>query len=167
MGIQIQLAEAESFSATVLIESRADELLIKYLGARDWPPATQAEERAAASGFTLLATDADTEEAVGFAQILEFDECAHLEQISVLPEVGRRGYGGLLIEAAVDEARERGHTFMTLRTFADVPWNAPFYAKHQFAVSAPASVLQLAMIDTEEALGLMAYGRRIQMSRAL
>lgn len=167
MGIQIRLARADDFAITEAIESRSDGLLIEYLRATDWPPLARAEERAGTLGFTLLATDADTGEPVGFVQVIECGDGAHLEQLSVLPEHGKRGYGSRLIEAAADEARRRGHAAMTLRTFADVPWNAPFYAKHQFAESVPTTDFQQALVDTEDCLGLMVYGRRIQMTRYL
>lgn len=165
MGIHIRLAGIDDFAITEVIERRADQLLIEHLGAADWPPAARSEERAGSLGFTLLATDAG--EPVGFVQVLECDGSAHLEQLSVLPECGSRGYGGRLVEAAADEAQRRGNASMTLRTFADVPWNAPFYAKHQFVESAPTTDFQQALGNTEERLGLMAYGRRIQMTRRL
>ena len=167
MGIQIRLAGADDFAITETIERRSDELLIKYLRATEWPPVARAEERARTLGFTLLATDADSGEPVGFVQVTEGDEDAHLEQLSVLPERGRRGYGGRLVEAAAEEARRRGRAAMILRTFADVPWNAPFYAKHQFLESVPTTGFQQALVGIEDRLGLMVYGRRIQMTRQL
>lgn len=166
MGIRIRLAEQQDFDATNEIENRADELLIDFLHADDWPPATPARERADSTGFTLLAIDGGGR-SVGFAQVIEADASAHLEQIAVLPEHGRLGYGRQLVLAAMAEARRRGHPGITLRTFADVPWNAPFYASCGFSPSEPESRFQHALVVTEERAGLPAYGRRIQMTRVL
>nr|WP_307812177.1 GNAT family N-acetyltransferase [Lacisediminihabitans changchengi] len=78
-------------------------------------------------GFVLVALDASATPC-GFAQVLEVDGFAHLEQPSVLPQHTRLGHGRDLLRVAVLEAKQRGYDRTTLRTFADIPWNAPFYA---------------------------------------
>jgi len=57
-----------------------------------------------------------------------------IAEIDVLPEYGRRGIGAALLEHACNWARAAGYRRFDLGTLADVPWNAPFYAKHGFAV---------------------------------
>ncbi|QRX96617.1 GNAT family N-acetyltransferase [Streptomyces noursei] len=57
------------------------------------------------------------------------DGCAHIEQVSVHPERARRGVGRTLIDRA---ERECGLPALTLTTFADVPWNAPYYTRLGF-----------------------------------
>ena len=47
---------------------------------------------------------------------------------SVLPSAMRRGTGTRLLEAACTWATGRGYTSVTLTTYADIAWNAPFYA---------------------------------------
>jgi hypothetical protein len=56
---------------------------------------------------------------------------------------------------------------MTLRTYADVPWNAPFYSTCGFVESQPDTEFLRQLVDTEKELGLDQYGRRIQMSTRL
>ncbi|MEU1144439.1 GNAT family N-acetyltransferase [Streptomyces sp. NPDC005863] len=56
----------------------------------------------------------------------------HIEQVSVHPRAARRGIGRALIGHATDHARMLGATALTLTTFADVPWNAPYYARIGF-----------------------------------
>ncbi|NUO72505.1 MAG: 4-(cytidine 5'-diphospho)-2-C-methyl-D-erythritol kinase [Frateuria sp.] len=57
-----------------------------------------------------------------------------IAEIDVLPAHGRRGIGAALLEHACGWARAAGYARVDLGTLADVPWNAPFYAKHGFAV---------------------------------
>ena len=71
-------------------------------------------------------------QAVGFALWGEVDGHAHLFEIDVLPEYGRRGIGGALLESVCESAAARGFSAMTLTTLRDVPWNAPFYTARGF-----------------------------------
>jgi predicted N-acetyltransferase YhbS/multimeric flavodoxin WrbA len=70
--------------------------------------------------------------AVGFAVAVTVDGVAHLEEVSVRPDHGRRGLGARLVRMVCDWARESGYPAVTLSTFRDVPWNAPFYARLGF-----------------------------------
>jgi GNAT superfamily N-acetyltransferase len=72
-------------------------------------------------------------QAVGFALCGEMDGHAHLFEMDVVPEHGRRGIGSALLESVCNEAAMRGFSAMTLTTLRDVPWNAPFYAKRGFS----------------------------------
>ena len=95
---------------------------------------------------------------------LEVDGVAHIEQLSVCPTHGRRGYGRMLVEAAKREAAKRSYARLTVRTFADVPWNAPFYRTAGFVEEPPETPFHLALVETERQIGLDAYGRRTQMA---
>ncbi|RII94048.1 GNAT family N-acetyltransferase [Clavibacter californiensis] len=171
MPTRIRLAAARDLEALQRIEDDADRLLVDLLGPEDWPPAPTGASRAAEPGFLLVAEDPDADDGsaglVGFAHVLEVDGLAHLEQVSVPSEHGRRGHGRALVEAAAGEARRRGHRRITLRTFADVPWNAPSYARMGFAEEQPATPFHRALVATEARLGLDRLGRRIQMGREL
>ncbi len=93
---------------------------------------------------------------VGFALTESDGTTLHLEEIDVLPEHGRRGVGKALVETICTWARDRGYTAITLTTFRDIPWNAPFYAKLGFeVVLAEALTAQLRRrVADEEARGL-------------
>ena len=58
--------------------------------------------------------------------------CAYVEQIDVLPSHARRGIGAALLAAVAGLARARGWPALTLSTFKDVPFNAPYYARLGF-----------------------------------
>jgi GNAT superfamily N-acetyltransferase len=64
----------------------------------------------------------------GYAIADIVDGSGHLEQVSVHPDFGRRGLGRALIGTVVAWAEGRGLPAVTLSTFRDVPWNAPYYA---------------------------------------
>jgi GNAT superfamily N-acetyltransferase len=169
MPTRIRPATVRDLDALQGIEDRADRILVELLRPAEWWPAPTGAERAAEPGFLLVAEDADADDGtlVGFAHVLEVDGLAHLEQVAVPPEHGRRGHGGALVEAAAAEAARRGHPRITLRTFADVPWNAPAYARAGFVEEEPATPFHLRLAETEARLGLDLLGRRIQMGRAL
>ena len=104
------------------------------LSEEDLSDARSLESLRAASddGRVWVAAD-DDDRPVGFAVASALGSCAHLDEMDVLPEHGGRGLGARLLEAVCTWARRRGFAAVTLTTFRDVPWNAPFYAKHGFA----------------------------------
>lgn len=63
----------------------------------------------------------------GFAFAEPHDAWLHLQQVAVHPQFGRRGLGRSLVGKVMDCARERSLSGVDLTTFADFPWNAPFY----------------------------------------
>jgi len=72
---------------------------------------------------------------VGFAHIeVREPTVAHLEEIDVHPQHGRRGLGTKLVRAVCAWAIAAGYHSVTLTTFRDVPWNMPFYARLGFEV---------------------------------
>lgn len=164
MSELIRAAVAEDAEVLHTIETQADALLIDSLGAPDWPPACDGGERLASPGFVLVLEDTSSSSPVGFVHVLDADGHAHLEQLSVLPSSGRQGFGRRLVSAALDAARERGYTRMSLRTYAEIPWNAPFYSSCGFLESIPETPFQRGLVDTEASLGLDRYGRRLQMT---
>lgn len=148
------------------VEESADRLLVDRLGAASLGPIPSGRERAGEPGFILVATD-ERDVVVGFVHVLEGEGWVHLEQVSVHPGAARRGHGRALVEAAIVEAGRRGHTELTLRTFAEVPWNVPFYASCGFVPTAPATPFELHLVEVEARLGLDRLGSRVQMTRSL
>jgi GNAT superfamily N-acetyltransferase len=80
------------------------------------------------------------------------DGCLHIEQVSVHPDHARQGIGRALIEHV---ARLAG-TAVTLTTFADVPWNGPYYERLGFRP----------LLD-EELTGGLKEIRRVEIERGL
>ncbi|MBO4274970.1 GNAT family N-acetyltransferase [Microbispora triticiradicis] len=122
---------------------------------------------------------------VGFALLGVVDGLTHLEQIAVRPGHANQGIGTRLLEAVcaitamraglaartttaarttVDPATIATHTpaaratvaAVTLTTFRDVPWNAPWYARRGFRVIQPHEwgPELSALVEHERALGI-------------
>ena len=71
---------------------------------------------------------------LGFACARFEDQALHLHEVSVRREAQGQGVGRKLLQQVADAARHAGARELTLTTFADVPWNAPFYARLGFEV---------------------------------
>jgi GNAT superfamily N-acetyltransferase len=70
---------------------------------------------------------------VGFAHVEVLEpNAAHLLEIDVHPDHGRRGLGRRLVAEVCRWAEVGGYPAVTLTTFRDVPWNMPFYARLGF-----------------------------------
>jgi GNAT superfamily N-acetyltransferase len=130
-----------------------------------WGEPPSGEHRAAQPGFLLIGEEDG--EVIGFVHVLEVEGAAHLEQVSVHSDRQQRGYGRALVEAAKDGAAQRGYDEITLMTYADVPWNAPFYASCGFAEIAPSTRFQHRLQAVERDLDLERHGRRVLMAASL
>jgi GNAT superfamily N-acetyltransferase len=104
---------------------------------------------------------------VGFVQVGEADGNAHIDEVSVLPGQMRRGIGTQLVLAACGWAATNGYEAVTLTTFADVPWNGPFYARLGFVEIDDIGPDVAERREAERAAGLDEVGRRIVMRREL
>lgn len=131
-------------------------------------PAPTGGERADQPGHLLVGVVGG--EVVGFVHVVLLpdghDVRAHLEQLSVLPEHGRRGLGTRLVRAAAEEARWDGFEVLSLCTYRDLPWNGPFYERLGFDVVEPTGVLAEVRAH-ERALGLDGAGERVAMELRL
>lgn len=163
---RVRLAEQQDLEVIEQIENDADQLLIRHLEPESWSPAPTGLARLSESGF-LLVVELDHGPVAGFVHVLEVGGFCHLEQLSVAPDQARHGLGRALVEAAKQEATERGYSQISLRTYADVPWNAPFYATADFVEEEPATPFHRSLIDVEAQHGLERYGRRVQMGATL
>jgi GNAT superfamily N-acetyltransferase len=104
---------------------------------------------------------------VGFVQVGNVDGLAHVQELAVLPASMRKGIGSALLGAACDWARGAGYAAITLTTYADVAWNAPFYAARGFRELAELTPGLVELRDWERDIGLDAMGRRLAMRREL
>ncbi len=164
--LEIRPAALAEFSLLSSIEAESDSLLTALRPALlegAVPGVSTAGVSTAADFSAALHIMVAGRPAVAFARIEEVDGQAHLEQLSVLPDFAGQGIGRALVHAAVAWAREAGYGSMTLFTFSDVPFNAPFYASCGFASVALPGPEVAALRDHEGRIGLDAAGRRVVM----
>jgi len=77
----------------------------------------------------------------------------HVWELAVQRERQGRGIGRTLMETSIAAARQGGFRVVTLTTFRDVPWNAPFYRRLGFQILEPDKVSQrLHGVVAEESL---------------
>ena len=94
--------------------------------ADDEPLSVEVLTSYAADGRSWVAVD-DGDLPVGYVLVDTVDDCAHIEQLSVRPDHQETGVGRALVERVGAWARDRELWAITLTTFKEVPWNAPFY----------------------------------------
>ncbi len=82
-------------------------------------------------GRAWVTTDSG-DDPVAYILVKDVDGHAHIEQVTVHPQYARQGLGRSLIEEVARWAVARGLKGMTLTTFEDVPWNAPYYTRLGF-----------------------------------
>lgn len=109
-----------------------------------------------------------TGEPVGFALVHRLATVAHLHELDVHPAHARRGLGRRLIDAVATWAKEEGLRAITLTTFRDIPWNAPYYARIGFRpLSADELSVELRVISAAEAAAGLPVNERVCMCRDL
>lgn len=103
----------------------------------DPTPADILEDRAQGGRLYVALGEAAT--VAGFLIWSPKDGRAYIEEVSVHPEHAGHRLASRLIDRLRDDVRDR-FAALTLATFRDVPWNAPFYARHGFRTLEPAEL---------------------------
>ena len=154
------LADIELAAAAMLAGHAPDSVLMEVTNLRDLYEALMREH-------LWVALNEDVP--VGFAhvEILE-PGVAHLKEIDVHPDHGRKGIGTSLITNLCRWAANHGFESVTLTTFRDVPWNMPFYQRLGFR-TLPGFELSPALMDVLrlEAFRGLDVSRRVAMRRLL
>jgi GNAT superfamily N-acetyltransferase len=158
-GVVVRVASAADLLEVPAVEAAADELF-RERGVVDLPAAAPAALRAEAWRVLVVGRPV-----VGFAVLERVDGAVHLEQLSVHPSAMRQGVGAALLEAAVSTAREAGARQVTLLTYADVQWNAPWYARHGWWVTDDLGHELRALAGSEVEQELARHGRRVAMAQ--
>ncbi|HDC4405009.1 TPA: GNAT family N-acetyltransferase [Enterobacter cloacae] len=99
---------------------------------------------------------------VGFILAETHVSSLFIVELSVHLDWQGKGIGRRLIACVADQARKRGLASLTLTTFRDVPWNAPFYARLEFEMITTLTPELREKREEETAHGL-AYDARCAM----
>lgn len=168
-GYRVEPARAEHVEALPAIERAAAALFEAYDLGVDPDDVTPPDdlEQARREGQLWVALSREGR-VVGFALVHRHAGGAHLEEMDVHPDHGRRGLGTRLVRTVCDWARGEGLGLVTLTTFRDVPWNAPFYRRLGFE-EIPQQELhpELREILDEESQHGLPLERRVAMRRRL
>lgn len=130
--------------------------------ANDEPPSLAELAAFQEDGRAWVVTD-EADRPVAYLLVEVVDGNAHVEQVSVHPEHARQGLGRRLLDTAAAWAGQRGLAALTLSTYSEVPWNAPYYRRLGFQVVSEAQVTEgLRRIrEHEQACGLAGWPRVI------
>lgn len=112
---------------------------------------------------TVWVAQTEAGQVIGFICTEEFDDELHIWELSVHADYQRMGIGKRLMHAAYKHASDRGLLALTLTTFSDVQWNAPWYAQLGFQIVSTSAEQRLRqLLDAEVMHGLPA-ARRVAM----
>lgn len=132
-GFEIRLAHSDEAPAVPAIERAAAAAFAPWgLDALFASATTPLEVLAEAQARDHLLVAVHGGRVIGFAMISRVDWHAHLDELGVHPEHGRRGVGRALLDAALERAHAEGRTRMTLATMRAIPFNGPWYQRLGF-----------------------------------
>lgn len=170
--VRIRLASEADLSALPAIEDDAAHAFaeVGYGFCTGLPgQSVEALRQAMRDGALLVAEAGEEGRVVGFAQVWRTREAAHLRELNVLRAFQKRGIGKALLEGVESWGREVAVPIVTLTTFRDVSWNAPWYARMGFeavdAKSLPEDLLH--RLAPELALDHPDYPRVIMRKRLI
>jgi ribosomal protein S18 acetylase RimI-like enzyme len=105
---------------------------------------------------------------IGYVTVSMVDGEAHIDQVSVVRAAARHRVGAALMDQVVVWAVNNAVASITLSTFRDVAWNAPYYQRLGFR-EIPDSECgpQLSKILSDEHVAGIAFAPRVAMRRPL
>jgi GNAT superfamily N-acetyltransferase len=133
----IRVARPEDAAHLPAIEQSAGELFrtapgLEWVAAHGVTPAAFYPPLIAAG--TVWVVEAEEGALSGFVSAEVFGDVLHVWELAVSAEIQGRGLGRRLMQAARDHVRAAGLAALTLTTFRDVAWNAPFYERLGYRV---------------------------------
>jgi GNAT superfamily N-acetyltransferase len=94
-------------------------------------PAAARHLQAIEQAYVWVAANSDGQ-LIGFVRAVTIDQHLHIEELSVSQAFQGQGTGRALVAAVIEQARAMQLNSVTLTTFRDLPWNAPFYQRMGF-----------------------------------
>ena len=145
--IEVSAAGLFRDEGVAIIAGEAEDAPLDFTPAEVWAPI-------AAAGLLWVMAEGDGPPGAFLAARIE-ENRLHILEFDVHRRHQGQGLGRRLLAFAIDEARRRGLAGLSLTTFRDVPWNAPFYASAGFEIVErdAATPLLTAYLDREAARG--------------
>ncbi|QXE10009.1 MULTISPECIES: GNAT family N-acetyltransferase [Pseudomonas] len=140
MSFVVRRARQSDADALPAIERSAAELFrsdptLAWLA--DTDVASTAQHRQFIDHAHVWVAENTSAQLAGFIRALDVGKQLHVEELSVSLAFQGQGVGRDLLLAAIEHARREQMRAVTLTTFRDVPWNAPFYQRMGFVDVAP------------------------------
>ncbi len=66
---------------------------------------------------------------IGFILTEPLDDALFIVEVAVHQDWQHQGIGRMLLKQVIEGAQQMGYPAVTLTTFREVPWNAPFYTR--------------------------------------
>lgn len=159
-GYRIEAAKPEHLAALPAIERAAANIFPEGMipeKAIDHVLSSEEFENALVQKHLWVAITAGNQP-VGFAMVIADagSNSAMLAELDVDPEHQQKGLGRALVQTVIRWARAEGFKQLSLTTFSNVQWNAPFYKKMGFRILAhnELSKALTSILDKEAELGL-------------
>jgi GNAT superfamily N-acetyltransferase len=135
MTFDVRRASLADAVALPAIERSAAQLFhldppLAWLADAEVPDAAQ-HLQAIEQAYVWLAENSDGQ-LTGFVRAVGIDQHMHIEELSVSQAFQGQGMGRALVAAVIEQARVMRLNSVTLTTFRDLPWNAPFYQRMGF-----------------------------------
>ncbi|MGD9639269.1 MAG: GNAT family N-acetyltransferase [Alphaproteobacteria bacterium] len=137
--ILIRTAEPNDFKFLPHIENEAANLFRSFVAVFDdsLPPAPESYYHSLPQCAEVFIATTQNNNIVGFVVVKTLDSQAYIAEIDVLPDYGHKGIGRKLLERAILWAQNHSYDYITLTTFKNIPFNAPFYRKLGFCEFTP------------------------------
>lgn len=139
MDVLIRAATETDFTLLPDVEVDAAQAFLDYGldTIADHQPASATSYLNLPKDSAVFVADRQDKMVIGFVVAMRVDSQAYLKEVAVRRAHAGHGVGRRLIDAAITWARCNLYLHMTLTTFADVPFNAPFYRKIGFSAFDP------------------------------
>ena len=140
----IERSAAQAFRQIPALASLADSAVLSVARHHDYLE----------TEHSLLAVAAG--QPVGFILTEPLDDALFIAEIAVHQAWQHQGIGRMLLEQVIERAGQMAYPAVTLTTFRDVPWNAPFYTRLGFSMLSelrlPAGLAAKRALETEHGL---------------
>lgn len=135
MSLKLRLAQRDDIPQLVAVERSAAQLFrqlqeLQFIAEGEVMNLQQHIDFIAQKREWVMASP--TEQIAGFIAVQPFARSWHIAELSVTADWQRQGVGKRLIEEVARLALHQGMQRLTLTTFVQVAWNAPYYQRLGF-----------------------------------
>ncbi|MGO2368056.1 MAG: GNAT family N-acetyltransferase [Serratia sp. (in: enterobacteria)] len=135
MSLQIRLAQPQDIAQLIAVERSAAQLFHQqpaWCFIAEGPVMSSEQHADFIQRQHEWLVEGASGEIAGFIAVIPQSQDWHIAELSVAANWQRQGIGRRLIAEVAAQAALQGAQRLTLTTFIDVPWNAPYYQRLGF-----------------------------------